>query len=92
MLHDFARSFELADLVVVPDIYFVRDSQQERAAVSAADLVELVRENGKDAFYCDSFERIVELVKCDAREGDVVVTMGAGDIWKVADEFVRWLG
>ena len=92
LLEQFASSFSDADIVIVPDIYFVRDSEQERAAISAADLVARLRSHGREARYCESFEAIVEFVKREAHEGDVIVTMGAGDIWKVADELVCWLG
>ena len=40
LLEDFAASFAAADLTIVPDIYFVRDSESERQKVSSADLVE----------------------------------------------------
>lgn len=92
LLRQFASSFELADRVVVPEIYFVRDSQQERAAICAGDLVDLLRSNGREAIYLESFDRIVEHVKAEAREGDLIITMGAGDVWKICDELVRWLG
>ena len=92
LLKDFARSFGSADKVIVPDIYFVRDSQREAEHISAADLVAQARLNGGDAIYLRSFEEIVEHLKESLAPGDLVVTMGAGNIWEVADEIVRWLG
>jgi UDP-N-acetylmuramate--alanine ligase len=92
LMADFARSFELADRVVVPDIYFVRDSERERERVSARDLVEQIRDRGGDAAYVPEFQDIVELVAENARDGDVVLTMGAGNIWNVADELLARLG
>lgn len=91
LLNDFARSFGLADRLIVPDIYFVRDSQAERDAICSADLVERVRANGGDAEYLPDFESIVARLSAECRSGDVVLTMGAGDIWKVADDLVRRL-
>ncbi len=91
LLNDFARSFGSADHLIVPDIYFVRDSETERDAVCGADLVERVRANGGDAIYLPDFESIQTHLLAHAREGDLIVTMGAGDIWKVADELVRRL-
>jgi len=92
LLKDFARCFGSADKVIVPDIYFVRDSQREAEHISAADLVAQIRLNGGDAVYLRSFEAIVEHLKQSLAPGDLVVTMGAGNIWEVADEIVRWLG
>ncbi|MEW6198924.1 MAG: UDP-N-acetylmuramate--L-alanine ligase [Planctomycetota bacterium] len=91
LLADFARSFALADHVLVPDIYFVRDSERERERVRAEDLVARIRAGGGDAAYLPAFDAIVERLACDARPGDVVLTMGAGNIWKVADGLVQRL-
>jgi UDP-N-acetylmuramate--alanine ligase len=92
LLNDFARSFGLADHLIVPDIYFVRDSEAERDAICSADLVERMRAHGGDAIYLPDFGAIADHVQAVARPGDLVITMGAGDIWKVADELVRRLG
>ncbi len=92
LLMDFARSFSHADHVLVPDIYFVRDSQRERELVCAEDLVHQIRARGRDATYLPQFEAIVDLLSREARPGDVVITMGAGNIWKVADDLVARLG
>jgi UDP-N-acetylmuramate--alanine ligase len=91
LMNDFARSFGLADHLLVPDIYFVRDSEQERDAVCSTSLVDRVWANGGDALYLPSHDRIVEYVVENAEPGDVVITMGAGDVWKIADELVRRL-
>ncbi len=92
LLEDFARSFGLADHLLVPDIYFVRDSEHERGAISSNNLVERVRENGADALYLPSHNDIVQHVLSNARSGDVIVTMGAGDVWKISNELVQRLG
>ena len=92
LLADFARSFAAADEVVVPDIYFVRDSEREREMVCAEDLVAAIGGGGGAARYVPDFEAIVALLAQDVRPGDAVLTMGAGDIWKVADELVERLG
>ena len=99
LLDDFARSFGPlpagsgypADHLLVPDIYFVRDSAADRAAVSSSHLVERVRANGHDALYLPGFEQIVEHIVRHAAPGDIVLTMGAGDVCKIADELVRRL-
>ncbi len=91
LLNDFARSFAAADVVVVPDIYFVRDSAAERDLVSAIDLVRQIHLNGGEARYEPDFDRIVEMLCAEAAEGDLVVTMGAGDVWRIADRLVARL-
>jgi UDP-N-acetylmuramate--alanine ligase len=81
LLKDFAKSFALAHEVI-----------QEKQYISSQDLVSLIRMQGGAARYTKTFEEIVTHV-CEGLEpGDLVVTMGAGNIWEVADEIVRWLG
>lgn len=91
LLADFARSFAQADQVVVPDIYFVRDSERERELVSALDLVDQIRARDGNATHIASFEEIAAVLAREVRPGDLVLTMGAGNIWKVADELVKRL-
>lgn len=91
LLNDFARSFALADHLLVPDIYFVRDSAAERDAICSADLVARVSACGQDAKYLPSHAEIVEHIVTHAVAGDIVLTMGAGDVWKIADDLVRRL-
>ena len=91
LLKDFARSFGVADKVILPDIYFVRDSEREKEHICSADLVAQIRLHGGDAIYLKDFAAIVEHLKASLRPGDLVVTMGAGNIWEVADEIVHWL-
>jgi UDP-N-acetylmuramate--alanine ligase len=92
LLKDFARCFGSAEKVIVPDIYFVRDSEREKEHISAQDLVAQIRLNGGDAIYLESFKDIIGHLKRSLAPGDLVVTMGAGNIWEVADEIVHWLG
>lgn len=87
-LDEFANAFEQADLVIVPHIYFVRDSEAERQMVSAADLVDRLGRRGVNALHIDSFEAIAEQLEAIVRDGDVLVVMGAGPVWQVARAFM----
>jgi len=91
LLDDFAESFKLADVTIVPEIYFVRDSASAKKEINSQILVEKIRANGAEAVFIDSFSRICDYLREEVRPGDLVVTMGAGDIWKVADEYIQWL-
>ena len=86
LMEDFAASFVLADETIVPDIYFVRDSDAERQKVTAEDLVERVKANGQKAIHLPTFGKIVEYLKANAQEDDLIVTMGAGNIWEIGKE------
>ncbi len=83
LMKDFARSFQHANLVVVPDIYFVRDSEQERAMVHARDLVREIVRHGGNAIYIPSFREIEGFLENNMSEGDVLLTMGAGNVWEI---------
>lgn len=88
LLEEFAQSFSQADVVIVPPIHFVRDSEMEKTRVSSGDLVERLQARGSRAIHLGTFGAIVEHLEEMCRGGDVVVTMGAGPVWKVAREFV----
>ena len=84
LLKDFARSFGGADKIIVPDIYFVRDSEEDRKSVSSMDLVGEISNLGGDAVYLPTFPEIIEYLARNVRAGDVVMTMGAGTVDEVA--------
>ncbi len=91
LLNDFARSFGSADVVIVPEIYFVRDSESEREKIDARDLVERITLTGGEARYEPDFGRIVRQLCGEVAEGDLVVTMGAGNVWRIADDLLSCL-
>jgi len=76
----------------VPDIYFVRDSQSERQQVNASDLVREMKAYGKVCHYLPTFGEIEDHLRRELKRGDVVITMGAGDVFKVAEAMIRLLG
>jgi len=88
LLEQFAQSFSSADVVIVPHIYFVRDSEIEKQSVSAADLVDRLRQRGVSAMHLYPFEAIVEQLENICRPGDLLVIMGAGPVWQVAQQYL----
>ena len=89
LLEDFAKSFSSADIVIVPHIYFVRDSEIEKHKVRASDLVDKLRKRGVAAMHLYPFDAIVEQLQVICRDGDLVVIMGAGPVWQVARDFLK---
>jgi UDP-N-acetylmuramate--alanine ligase len=92
LLDDFAESFKLADITILPEIYFVRDSLESKKEVNAAMLAERIKGEGSEALFIDGFDRICDYLIENVRNRDVIVTMGAGDVWKVADEYIQRSG
>jgi UDP-N-acetylmuramate--alanine ligase len=88
LLDQFATSFESADEIIVPHIYFVRDSEAEKTRVCAQDLVDRLGLKGKRARHIGSFDAITEFLEQHCEDGDLVVTMGAGPVNKIANDFL----
>lgn len=86
----FARSFYQADVVIVGDIYGAGEDPLE--GVDSKRLVEAIKAHGhKNARYVGDLSRIPPVLKPELNAGDVVITMGAGNVWKVADELLAIL-
>lgn len=88
LLEEFAQSFSSADIVIVPDIYFVRDSEEERQKVTSLDLVERLVSRGVRASHISPFGAIVDHLHSIVRPGDLVVCMGAGPVYQVAQAYL----
>ncbi len=91
-LDDFAESFKLADITIVPEIYFVRDMEESKKIINSEVLVRRIRDNGSEAVFIEGFAGICDYLLKNVKPGDTVITMGAGDIGKVADEYIQRLG
>ncbi len=89
LLEDFAASFAAADETVVPDIYFVRDSEAERHRVSSKELVDRIEQAGQRARHLPEFADIVRHLRAESRPGDLIVTMGAGNVWEIGRDLVE---
>lgn len=89
LMEQFVVSFSAADIVIVPEIFFVRDSEKERQAVTSGALVERLRAQGVSAMHLHPFGAIVEQLQVMAKPGDLIVTMGAGDVWKIGRGFLE---
>jgi len=85
LLQEFSQSFDDADKVIVIDIY--GSAREEQGGVSSEDLVNLINKYtfGK-AEYIPTINEAIDHYAKILGEGDVLITMGAGDVWKVADK------
>ena len=64
--------------------------EEQIEGVSAAKLAEMIRANSNpNVRYFPAKEDVLAYLRSSVRPGDLVLTMGAGDIWKVADAFVK---
>jgi UDP-N-acetylmuramate--alanine ligase len=88
-IDEFAGSFTGVDEVIVPDVYGAREVDTAAEPVGSEELVSRICKKGGRARYLPTLEASAEHVARHVAEGDLVVTMGAGDVWKVADELVE---
>lgn len=88
LLDEFAASLHNADRVAVAEIYRAREAPGEFSAVTAAKLAERLRERGCPTLDVHDAEEIAARLRAALAPGDVLITMGAGDIRKVGDAFV----
>lgn len=85
-INEFSKAFTLADKVYVTDIYAAREN--DNGLVHSSDLVNKINEHLNNAVYIPSFEDIVDSLIRDSSAGDLVLTLGAGDIDKVGELFL----
>ncbi len=81
----FSESFKDADKVFLAPIYAARE--KDDGSVSSEILAERIRAHGVDAVALGSFDALFAAL-ADAKPGDTIMTMGAGDIYKLADRLV----
>jgi UDP-N-acetylmuramate--alanine ligase len=88
LLNDFAGAFADADLVLLPDIHSVRDTDADRASVNSATLAQRIAATGSNVEAVGTLDAALTRLQACLQPGDVVVTMGAGPVWKVAHNLV----
>lgn len=90
LLDDFARSFHDADAVYLLDIYAASEKPIE--GVSSETLADRLRDFGHGSvMYCGSPENAVQAISSAVRGGDLVLTLGAGNVWQTGDRLLAAL-
>ena len=91
LLDAFSRAFGEADEVIITDIYSPAGEKQIEG-ISSGKLVELIVQNSNaGARYLPTKEDVLSDLKGRVKEGDLVLTMGAGDIWKVGAALAEFI-
>ena len=85
--HEFAEALSHTDHLVLADIYAARET--DTLGVSSAGLAEEARKLGTDAHYLPSFEEIEAFLKENCKSGDLLITMGAGDVVKIGEDILK---
>ncbi len=91
LFDEFSRCFYQCDLLMVLPIYAA--SEKEIPGVDSHCLAEAIRQHGhKQVLSVDSFETAVEKLQPVLDKGDILLTLGAGDVWKVGTAMLDKLG
>ena len=79
LFEDFVRELKKPDVVVLAEIYAARE--RNTIGISSAHLAEKI----PGAVFCETLPEVTEYLRQNVREGDVVITMGAGDIFRAGE-------
>ena len=83
LFDDFVRELRKSDVVILAEIYAARESNT--VGVSSADLAEQI----EGSIFCETLPAVTARLKSIVREGDVVITMGAGDIFRAGEALLN---
>lgn len=86
LLHDFAKALTLADHVVLADIYAARE--KNTIGISSRDLQKCILELGTPCEYFPTFDEIENYLLENCVQGDLLITMGAGDVVKIGENLL----
>ena len=87
LLNEFSESFYDADTVIITDIYAARE--KDTGEISAKDLVDKISSTSNNAIYIKDFENIESYLVENAKENDLVFTIGAGNVYKIGEDLLR---
>ena len=82
-LKDFAKALSLADKIVLADIYAARET--DNLGISSETLKQEIEALGHEAFYFPTFDEIENFLLKNCINGDLLITMGAGDVHKIGE-------
>ena len=86
LLPEFAKALSGADSVILADIYAARE--KNTVGITSADLAEKIAETGTDVHYLPDFESIRKFILDHVEEGDLLITMGAGNIVDIGNQLI----
>lgn len=87
LLEDFGKSFGDADEIILVDIYAAREQKDE--SINSKMLAKEITRNGGKAIYFNSFEKVADFLTKNSKEYDIVLTMGAGDVFKIGENLLK---
>ena len=87
LFDEFGEAFGDADEVIIADIFAARETDD--GTISAAQLAERIAQTGKSARYVGDFAAIESYLREHCKSGDLLMTVGAGDVYKIGENFLK---
>jgi len=87
LLGDFAQSFESADKVIITDIY--ASERESKPTISGQDLANAVKVNQRSTRFIPEWSKIRQDLTDSVTGSSIIITMGAGDIYKVGEQIYQ---
>ena len=87
LLDGFAEALAMSDEVILVDIYAARE--RNTGVIHSKDIINKMEAYSKGGIYAESFQEAADLVRSIAKKGDIVITMGAGNVVDIADLLLR---
>jgi UDP-N-acetylmuramate--alanine ligase len=90
LFDEFSEAFYDADSVIITDIYAARE--KDTGLVNPSELVDSINKHSANAVYRSDFRSIADYIAKEAHPGDLVFTMGAGDVFKLGPMILNEIG
>ena len=87
LLDDFTKALTLSDYVILADIYAARET--DNLGISSVTLQKKIKEAGTTCYYFPSFKEIEKFILETCTPGDMLITMGAGDVVNIGNELLK---
>jgi UDP-N-acetylmuramate--alanine ligase len=88
LFNDFVKSFDQADLIILSEIFDVAGREEKKDSdISSLDLVQEIKKRSKEKMilFAKDLEETKKLILENARKNDIILMMGAGDIYKITN-------
>ncbi|MBQ6354619.1 MAG: UDP-N-acetylmuramate--L-alanine ligase, partial [Lachnospiraceae bacterium] len=86
LFNEFVDVLSKADHIILPEIYAARET--DTLGMSSELLADALRKRGVDAYFIPDFEKIETFILENCQENDLLITMGAGNVVKIADDLI----
>lgn len=84
---EFVEALSHTDHIIMADIYAARET--DTLGISSRDIADRLREKGCDAYHFPSFKEIEDFCRENCQKGDVLITMGAGDVVNIGEDLIQ---